>query len=715
MNNHSIAMKNFDPRTVAPRIQACMTAAWLALVAASAPAQSWFFNWDGTTDITCAPTVEGNNAYFQGGAANPNFYWEIVTNGSGGKAFRQVVSTNAGFRWYGYGSRPEFYRGPCTTFGMENFRPDRNAFTIAFRIKAENCTSTSSVRFFNCEFETTVPSPFWSGTPQEFASTGGSYGPYLGFRVEFALRKGSGDDVWLYDNRQGKDIYQLKANGQPAQWRTVWATCELPSGPPFANPFCIYRIWVDGTEVAWDDRDRNGWSDGEVGWTPTTSRNGTYALDYVCYTYGAYAPGTIPIPAERALAPTNSISALKGLADGTPCELANKWVMGIFTNGFGVRFYYVGETNGTDGIKVSHNTGKSPVNTGGSAVTLAVGDVVSLKGGLSSAECEKQISAHEIIRTSSGGTLPAPATVTTAGLLQSYTQALRTSTPTQHLAVAVTGTITAFTTNKLTDTSKTWATNQWKDATVYLPQTAGHTNLYYYVISNSVDTLILAHRAIRVDFTNQPNLTAAGVLVGDSYEFAGGQPAGPRLDGLRVRTLGTVTAVNIAGNYFDINDGSASDEVRTLQDIWDRINYPSVWVPPAGLRVKWSGAMPTVGQPVSVRGCVGADRFKYQVATKVDPNNSERDEVKVDKAYPVVAADSFVLWSNPVFTSPSLTPTGFVANVAVVPGEPYRLRASTNLQTWVDVTNFVAAGPSYIVLDPGATNQPLRFYRVESP
>jgi len=697
------------------RNQACMTAAWLALLTASAPAQSWFFNWDGTTDITCVPTVEGNNAYFQGGAANTNYYWEIVDNGGGGKAFRQVVSTNTGFRWNGYGSRPEFYRGPCTTFGMENFRPDHNAFTIAFRIKAENCTSTSSVRFFNCEFETTVPSPWWTGASQEWATTGGSYGPFLGFRIEFALAKGSGtDDVWLYDNRLGANIYQLRTNGQPAQWHTVWATCELPPAP-YPNPLCIYRIWVDGTEVSWGDRDRNGWSDCEVGWTPTTGRNGAYALDYVCYTYGAYAPGSIPFPAERTVAPTNSISALKNSADGTPCELTNKVVTGIFTNSLGVRFYYIGEPNGTDGIKVVHNTGKSPRTSGGSSVILAVGDTVSVSGGLGSAECEKQVSAHDIVRSSSGASAVTPLSVATADLIQSYYQALRTSTPTQQLAAAVTGTVTGFTSNKLTDVSKTWVTNQWKDATVYLPQTAGHTNLYYYVISNSVNTLTLAHRAIRRDFTNQPNLTTVGVLVGDSYEFAGGQPVGPRLDGRRVRTLGTVTTVNAASNYFDISDGGGSGEVRTLQDIWDRINFASVWMPPAGLRVKWSGTMPTVGQRLSVKGCVGADRFKYQVSTMVDPNNSARDEVKVDKVYPLLAADSFVPFTDPVFTSATLTATGFLANVSVIVGEPYGLRASTNLQSWWDLTNFIAAAPNQLLVDPSATNQPRRFYRLESP
>ena len=166
----------------------------MLLAASAAPAQSWFFNWDGTTDITCVPTIEGNNAFFQGVAlydnsvptnapsASTNFYWEIGDNGSGGKAFRQVVTGPTGFRWDGYGSRPEYYRGPCDTFAIENLRPDRSAFTIAFRVKAESCSSTTMNRFFNCEFETTTPHPFWTDVQDQPA-----YGPFYGFRVEFAL------------------------------------------------------------------------------------------------------------------------------------------------------------------------------------------------------------------------------------------------------------------------------------------------------------------------------------------------------------------------------------------------------------------------------------------------------------------------------------------------------------------------------------------------
>lgn len=690
---------------------------WALLLTASAPAQNWFFNWDGTTDITCVPTTEGNNAFFQGSAlsnsipvngpsARTNYFWEIVDNGTGGKAFRQVVTSDTGFRWYGYGSRPEYYRGPCDTFAMENLRPDRNAFTIAFRIKAENCSSsTGKVRFFNCEFETTVPNPFWPSN--------GAYEPYYAFRVEFSLKKDANNsDIWLVD-RNDNQLCKLKT-GSAAVWHAIWATCELPPYP-YTTTTCVYRLWADGTEVNWPDFDRGGWSDCEVGWTPTTDRYATFALDYLCYAYGAYLPGTIPIPLERAVAPTNAISAIRSYADGTPVVLTNKIVTGIFTDRrLAMNYYYVAEPGGSDGIKVRHQTGKSPVDTGGNAVILAMGDVVSLKGGLSSAECEKQISAYEITRTSTGASVPAPATVTAADLVQSYNAALLANTPAQLLAVAVTGIVTSVTgTNRISDSGKSWVVNFWKNATLFLPPTARHPALYYYVISNSANTLTLSHRTIRPDFNVAPDIAADGVVAGDAYEFAGGQSGGPRLEGRRLRVIGTVTATNAAAGHFDVNASGVGGEVRTLQDIWDTINYGAAWAAPAGLRVKWDGVMPPLGSRLSVKGSAGAERFKHQVSTTI--NASPRDEVKVDKVYALLAADTVVPFSDPAFTSATLTSTGFLASVSLITGEPYRLRASADLLAWVDLTNFLATSPSQLVLDPAATNQPRRFYRLESP
>ena len=72
-------------------------------------------------------------------------------------------------------------------------------------------------------------------------------------------------------------------------------------------------------------------------------------------------------------------------------------------------------------------------------------------------------------------------------------------------------------------------------------------------------------------------------------------------------------------------------------------------------------------------------------------------------------------FTDPLITSAGLTATGFVANVAVITNEPYRIRASDDLQTWVDLTNFVATTTNYLFVDPAALSQPRGFYRAVSP
>jgi hypothetical protein len=266
-----------------------------------------------------------------------------------------------------------------------------------------------------------------------------------------------------FDNRMGKDLFQLKANNVAAAWHTIWATFELPP-TPYTTANCVYRLWVDGAEVNWDDRDRGGWSDCEVGWTPTDGKYATFSLDYLCYTYGAYQPGAIAIPSERTLAPTNGITGLKGYADATPVSITNKVVAFIGTDSISMKYYYIAEPDGSDGIKVRHQTGQSPKNTGGSAVTLAVGDIVSVKGGLSSAECEKQISAYEMVRTSTGSSLAYPGTVSATDVAKSYNLALLTDQPAQLLVAAENGAVTSIvSTNKIVSSGKAWTMDQWKN------------------------------------------------------------------------------------------------------------------------------------------------------------------------------------------------------------------------------------------------------------
>ena len=75
---------------------------------------------------------------------------------------------------------------------------------------------------------------------------------------------------------------------------------------------------------------------------------------------------------------------------------------------------------------------------------------------------------------------------------------------------------------------------------------------------------------------------------------------------------------------------------------------------------------------------------------------------------------------SPTFhSSPTLTSSGFSAQISLTLGQSYRVQATTNLGAtpipWSNLTNFTADVTNYHLLDRAATNLPRRFYRVVSP
>lgn len=608
----------------------------LVMLAAVLPAgaQSWFLAYDGTTDFACTTTADGNNAFFQTPEylEGPDNYWEITSNGEGGKCLRQVdTSSSEALRWKGYGTRPEFYRGPCNSFAMENLVPGRYGFTVAFRLKAESYVPLTSdpekiKRLFNCEFETDIRNPYAADPAY----------PNYQFRFEFGLKK-VGSDICLYDFRSLEKLCILRTGSTTPTWHTIWATAYLPD--PLNQVNCIYRLWADGAEVVWQDRNKGGWSDCEFGWDGA-DQTGTLAFDYFCYTYGSYLPGSISIPGEKSVVTTNSVVVVKQQPDGTPVRLTDKVITGKWTDPSTNRvFYYVEEDNGRAGIKIQFNTGLSPKNTSGQNVTVNVGDRITVDGGIGSAECEKQIFAHYITRTQTGQSVPAPVGMNNKSITDSYNTALRANDDAQILAAAAKGIITGLTADTITDNTKNWPVNCWKNATVYLPRTGSRAQArYYYVISNTATTLKIAHRTIYLVPTN---ITAQGVAVGDPYEFVGGKPLALSSQGLRISTWGRVKASNPIEHWFDVDDGSGSGDTVTLQDIWDTFNFASYFTPPRGIRIYYFGALPADNQYVSVVGCEGSHRYRYQQSTTI--NGSIRDEVKIDKVMPVVWAESWRL------------------------------------------------------------------------
>jgi hypothetical protein len=104
-----------------------------------------------------------------------------------------------------------------------------------------------------------------------------------------------------------------------------------------------------------------------------------------------------------------------------------------------------------------------------------------------------------------------------------------------------------------------------------------------------------------------------------------------------------------------------------------------------------------------------------QVVSATATDQTTGDTSEFSPALQALVAPAPTVFSGPF----SLTSTGFLAQVALTPGQSYRIQMATNLTSgqieWMDLTNFNATQTPFIFLDPFATNYPSRFYRVVSP
>lgn len=637
-------------------------------------------------DVTCIPSVEGNCTHQLRPGDAPsqadNLYWEISDIPAGQqvagqtKAFRLIDNNGTKMlRWQGNGSRPDQHRGPCQSFAHENFRADHTAITLTMRVKVEDFVPNGGEdkrRFYNFEFETTVPKPVFTNDNETTYQ----------FRFEAAaVKRYASGELKLVDyraippNPNGDEFCTLKPAGGQPKWVKIWAVMKLPT-PPYTNNNTIYDMWIDeGTgwvSKPWTDRDKGGWSDVEITGIGDKEKS-VVQFDYICYTYGAYNPGTIAIPSEAnpatPMVPVsgfdkNNLNHIRQQPDGYAVDItSDKIVTGIFTDPVNqMKFYYISETDGTEGIRVNLMTGKSVVDGGGNPVTLALGNKVQLKGGLCSTGAEKTIHANMIQRTATTTILPAAAVLEDYQVEGSYRTQLDEFFPPQTLDGAETGTITGIVNDlrlpwivnptwstilcsEITVAGKSWTADEWRGATLIIPAQGSHTDLYYTVVANTADTLTLT----RPSFWVSINLGSDGVATGETCRFAGdgGDYHGDRFDGRLVEMYGYVSSVDAGGRTFCLDNGAPVAGFETLQDIMmpynpalDATSY-SLWFSPSGLRVALQNgglALPAVGDYAYVRGCLGAYHYKKLVLAHF-PLSRDRDEIKESIVMPVVWSD----------------------------------------------------------------------------
>jgi|GEM_PF-1107607 hypothetical protein len=364
--------------------------ALLALVSAPAAyGAEWYWIYDGTTDIRCAPFPGSKACVFQYNSPSPGNYWEIVDNGMGGKALKAVKIPGAAtsFRWTTYAIGEEAVMKPpadCAAPAMLDASPEMTGWTVVFRIKVEEFTDTSPGglrRFFTGGFNTAIPN--------------GSGGFYR-IRPELCLRQDAEGNVWLAHYRQGTNICKLKEAGQPGEWHTIWMKITPNIG---SDINCTYRIWMDGVEQDPMVQDR-----GVAGahfhlrllQDLGSGASFTILLDHFLLAYGGHDPGSIPIPADK-VPNTNNIGTLKRNGpEGAPCQLNNKYVTGVFADPEGNKFFYIEQDRQQTGIKVQLANYKSAVDWNGNPVEVKAGDRVNVSGGLFTPTCEQQVAGHAV-------------------------------------------------------------------------------------------------------------------------------------------------------------------------------------------------------------------------------------------------------------------------------------------------------------------------------
>jgi len=631
---------------------------------ACAGISDWYWAWDGTSVFDCCPSQDGQACYWlrYTDTPTPNCFWEIVDNGSGGKAMRVYdMDTNLMLRWQGAGTRPEHYRGPCDAYAMDNFHPDYKAFTLAMRFRVDeflyNSGGETCRRFLNFEFETTTPkpSPTTNHTTYQFRFEGAAV---------YRDNINSSGNLWLRDYRTNETFCMIKPAGGPARWIKMWAVGTLPN-PPYVNNNAIYRMWIDTTgdpvsdnyvEYTWSDRDKGGWSDVELG-SLGDSHRGDMLIDYICYSMGAHYPGGgLAVPSEKSpetpLKPIdgfdkNKLGHVKLQPAGYPVDVSGLVVTGVFTHkNYGTPVYFVQDPDSGDiGVKVNYFTGKPAVDTAGDAVAIQVGDRVAVNGGICLADCEKQIAAHKVVRLGSGA-VDGPMLVSNKTIVDSHKTSLRATDPDQALKTSVVGTVSSNPTqyirsgydkyeSSFTDTTKSWAVDQWRHKTVYFP----YNNLYYWVRTNTSNTIVCSHRA--GPGLKDCRMYTDGVRKDDPYVFVGDDTDAPRVDGMFVTVFGKVTYVDATNKILYIDDGAGNAQSFTLQDQVDKAAIP-LWNPPTGIRVSLWGTsvtMPEVGKTVSVTGCTG--NYKY-IYSEFDASLN-RDEIRIAKAMPIVWGQTLVV------------------------------------------------------------------------
>lgn len=412
----------------------------LLLLAVQASAQ-WYLYYDGSVDPRATPCLAGwqsvacrwDDSTTKFAAFGPDtVQWRIVPNDSNGHALQMILNPagltdQARIEWQPYGGpgTGEIKTPPmCGTSGWADYLPGtENGVTMCYRFRVDSwptAVAGNSIKWQRGQFYFNKLRP--DGTT------------YYKVRPIFKLRyAGDGDPrgpLTINNERSGAN-WPCRFNF--GEWHEVWVRLI----PDVNSNNVIQYGYFDGALQETFAQDSGGNNNFAFAGCRDKGQVVTFSWDYFAVTPGDYEPGTLPLPGERVGA-SGTIGEVKSKAEeGGRVSIGRAIVASIITDPFdpnALTFFAEDPDNkGVAGAKVIYDAGFPVKDGNGSDHTLAVGDLVSIEGGLCSRQCEATIRADRVTFLGAQPNLIGPGTVGTANrsVSASYTSQLKNFVPPQ--------------------------------------------------------------------------------------------------------------------------------------------------------------------------------------------------------------------------------------------------------------------------------------------
>ncbi len=422
--------------------KACLIAVLFMALCAEGFCADWFLFMDGCTNPATTGSLAGWNAMLatQGGGSDPKFanwnygnYFDIVPNGSGGKAVRFSVDGTRGnglefnvVTKAGEGQEVLQLGCGCTSPGILSKVPGVNSITkaIRFRVISSNLVPGGpGVRFLRGQ-----------GVFDRTRFDGNRYQ----WRVAYEIFKDFDGYHYIrgYQNILGNVPFDKLPNTRvdDGNFHTFWIRADAGNG---SDNETKYKVWLDGYSTQSSPYEFVGTRGGEAyaawGWRDSNHPAITYEVDWYGIALEGVDYGGIAIPPDKSTVSASSVIQVRNQTPGTPVEFTGV-VSNIAENTYDAgnalhtdRMYYVSDGTGT--VRVIQENGLQPING-----PVATGNLVKVTGGVYHRNCEITVSATKIEKlpqTNPPTPIPPAKGMTNKNVISSFNKTLLDFNPPQ--------------------------------------------------------------------------------------------------------------------------------------------------------------------------------------------------------------------------------------------------------------------------------------------